>query len=521
MTTIIEEIEKQIEKAKIGTTAKNIGTILELGDGVARVSGLSGASASELIAFENNIFGLALNLEEDSVGVVIFGDWTQLKEGDKCQTTGKIFEVPVGEELIGRVVDALGNPLDNKGAVKTKKTYPAEKIAPGVIFRKSVNTPLQTGLKAIDSMIPIGRGQRELIIGDRGLGKTAITLDTIINQRGKGVICIYVAIGQKTSKIAQVISTLEKHKAMEHTIIVVASASDSATMQYVSPYTGCAIGEYFMDQGKDALVVFDDLSKHAWAYRQLSLLLKRPSGREAYPGDLFYLHSRLLERAARMDEKYGGGSLTALPIIETQAGDVSAYVPTNVISITDGQIYLEADLFNSGVRPAVNPGISVSRVGGAAQTKMMKQVAGTLRLDLSQYRSLAAFAQFGSDLDETTRQRLERGKRIVEVLKQPQLAPMDVASQVVVLWAVTSGHFDSIPLDKIEEREARILSLLEANKKLKDYLTDKKVIDDFAKKELEKMISGKVTNDSDESKSKEEPKTKSAKKPLIKKKKKF
>jgi len=501
---IVEDIEKQIDKAKFSSTAKNVGTILEIGDGVVRVEGLSNVSASELVTFPHNITGLALNLEEDAVGVVVFGDWTLLKEGDKVETTGKILEVPVGEELVGRVVDALGNPIDNKGAIKAKKFYPAEKIAPGVIFRKSVNTPLQTGLKAIDSMIPIGRGQRELIIGDRGLGKTAITLDTIINQKGKGVICIYVAIGQKTSKIAQVVSTLEKYKAMDHTIIVAASASDSATMQYVAPYTGCAMGEYFMDRGKDALVVYDDLSKHAWAYRQLSLLLRRPSGREAYPGDIFYLHSRLLERAARMDEKYGGGSLTALPIIETQAGDVSAYVPTNVISITDGQIFVEADLFYSGVRPAVNPGISVSRVGGAAQTKMMKQVAGTLRLDLSQYRSLAAFAQFGSDLDEGTKNRLERGKRIVEILKQNQLAPMDVANQVAILWAVTNGHFDQTPMENIQSQEEKIVSLLEANKKLKDYMTDKKEIDDYVKKELEKLVTGKVSaNTLDEEKPKE------------------
>ena len=492
--SIVEEIEKQIEKSKFSQAPKNVGTILEIGDGVARVAGLSDVAASELIKFPHDITGLALNLEEDSVGVIIFGDWTQLKEGDECQTTGRILEVPVGEELIGRVINALGNPIDNKGAIKAKKAYPVEKIASGVIYRKSVNTPLQTGLKAIDSMIPIGRGQRELIIGDRGLGKTAITLDTIINQKGKGVICIYVAIGQKTSKIAQVVATLEKHKALDHTIIVAASAADSASMQYVAPYTGCAMGEYFMDQGKDALVIYDDLSKHAWAYRQLSLLLKRPSGREAYPGDIFYLHSRLLERAARMDEKYGGGSLTALPIIETQAGDVSAYIPTNVISITDGQIFLEADLFNSGIRPAVNPGISVSRVGGAAQTKMMKQVAGTLRLDLSQYRSLAAFAQFGSDLDESTRIRLERGRRIVEVLKQPQLKPMDVTAQVVILWAVTNGHLDSVPIEDVAKQEEKILALFEANKKLKEYLEDKKEIDDFVKGQLEKLVTGKTTS---------------------------
>jgi len=486
--TIIEEIERQIEKAKFTTTSKNVGKIIEVGDGVTRVSGLSDVSSSELIAFPQNISGLALNLEEDNVGVIIFGDWAKLKEGDSCQTTGRILEVPVGENLIGRVIDPLGKPLDGKGPLSTKTFYPAEKIAPGVVYRQRVNTPLQTGLKAIDSMIPIGRGQRELIIGDRGLGKTAICLDTIINQKGKDVICIYVAIGQKTSKIAQVIAILEKFKALEHTIVVAASASDSATMQYVAPYAGCAMGEYFMDKGKDALVIYDDLTKHAWAYRQISLLLRRPSGREAYPGDIFYLHSRLLERAAKMADKFGGGSLTALPIIETQAGDVSAYIPTNVISITDGQIYLEADLFNAGIRPAVNPGLSVSRVGGAAQLKMMKQVAGSLRLDLAQYRELATFAQFGSDLDEATQKRLERGKRITEVLKQPQLSPLDVASQVVILWAVNNGYFDNISVSQIADFEEKILTLLATNKKLRDHLEEKKEIDENIQKELEKML---------------------------------
>ena len=486
--SILEDIEQQINKARLSSTAKNVGRIIEIGDGVARVSGLSDVSSSELVSFPYDIFGLALNLEEDNVGVIIFGDWARLKEGDVCQTTGRILEVPVGENLIGRVVDPLGKPLDGKGSVSTKTFYPAEKIAPGVIYRQRVNTPLQTGLKAIDSMIPIGRGQRELIIGDRGLGKTAICLDTIINQKSKDVICIYVAIGQKTSKIAQVVATLEKHRAMDHTIIVAASASDSATMQYVAPYAGCAIGEYFMDKGKDALVIYDDLSKHAWAYRQVSLLLRRPSGREAYPGDIFYLHSRLLERAAKMADKFGGGSLTALPIIETQAGDLSAYIPTNVISITDGQIYLEAELFNAGIRPAVNPGLSVSRVGGAAQLKMMKQVAGSLRLDLAQYRELATFAQFGSDLDEVTLARLERGKRIVEVLKQPQFTPMDVVSQVVIFWAVNNGYSDSVPVSEVANFQEKILTLLATNKKLKDYLEDKGEIDDFAEKELAKML---------------------------------
>ncbi|OGE04678.1 F0F1 ATP synthase subunit alpha [Candidatus Curtissbacteria bacterium RIFCSPLOWO2_02_FULL_40_13b] len=486
--SIVEEIERQIEKVKLTTIPKNVGEIIEVGDGVVRVSGLSDVASSELVKFAHNIYGLALNLEEDSVGIIVFGNWQDLKEGDTSQTTGKILEVPVGESLVGRVIDALGNPIDGKGQIKTSAYYPAEKIAPGVIYRERVNTPLQTGLKAIDSMIPIGRGQRELIIGDRSLGKTAICLDTIINQKGKNVTCIYVAIGQKTSKIAQVVATLEKFKAMDHTIVVAASASDSATMQYLAPYSGCAMGEYFMDQGKDALIIYDDLTKHAWAYRQISLLLGRPSGREAYPGDIFYLHSRLLERAAKMHPKYGGGSLTALPIIETQAGDVSAYIPTNVISITDGQIYLEADLFNAGIRPSVNPGLSVSRVGGAAQTKMMKQVAGSLRLDLAQYRELATFAQFGSDLDEATQKRLDRGKRIVEVLKQPQLAPLDVASQVIVLWAVNNGYFDKIEISQIPKFEERILTLLATNKKLKDHLENKKEIDDFAQKELERML---------------------------------
>src|SRR3990167_4006366 len=497
--SILDEIGKQIEKAKFTTTPKNVGKVIEVGDGVVRVSGLSDVSSSELVLFPpsepdthraggHSITGLALNLEEDSVGVIIFGDWSKLKENDVCETTGRILEVPVGETQVGRVVDALGKPLDGKGAISTKTFYPTEKIAPGVVFRQRVNTPLQTGIRAIDSMIPIGRGQRELIIGDRGLGKTAITLDTIINQKGKNVICIYVAIGQKTSKIAQVVATLEKYKAMDHTIVVAASASDSSTMQYVAPYAGCAMGEYFMDKGQDALVICDDLSKHAWAYRQISLLLRRPSGREAYPGDIFYLHSRLLERAAKMADKYGGGSLTALPIIETQAGDVSAYIPTNVISITDGQIYLESDLFNAGIRPALNPGLSVSRVGGAAQTKMMKQVAGSLRLDLAQYRELATFAQFGSDLDEATLKRLERGKRIVEVLKQPQFKPLDVTSQVALLWAVNNGYFDNIPIEQVAEYEEKILTLFSTNKKLKDYLTNKKEIDDYVEKELEKLV---------------------------------
>lgn len=512
---IIEDIERQIEKARFTSSAKNIGRVIEIGDGVARVSGLSDVAASELVSFKNGITGLALNLEEDSVGIIIFGDWTKLKEGDVCETTGRILEISVGDALIGRVIDALGNPIDGKGKITTQTFYPAEKIAPGVILRQPVNTPLQTGLIAIDSMIPIGRGQRELIIGDRGLGKTAICLDTIINQKGKKVICIYVAIGQKTSKIAQVVATLEKYKAMEHTIVVAASASDSATMQYVAPYAGAAFGEYFMDQGKDALVIYDDLTKHAWAYRQISLLLKRPSGREAYPGDIFYLHSRLLERAARLDDKHGGGSLTALPIIETQAGDVSAYIPTNVISITDGQIYLEADLFNAGIRPAVNPGISVSRVGGNAQTKMMKRVAGSLRLDLAQYRELATFAQFGSDLDAQTLARLERGKRMVEILKQPQFKPMDIVDQVIVIWAASNGYFDNFKVEDVASAQDRLLLAANTNKKLKDYMNDKKELDDYVTKELERLIQSLGNRVVRQSGNQEEPKPKEQhKKPI-------
>lgn len=489
---ILEEIQNQIDSAKLETSAKNVGKIIELGDGVARVSGLSDVSASEVVEFPYGITGLALNLEEDNVGCIVFGDWTKLKEGDVSKTTGKMLEVPVGNELIGRVVNALGEPVDGKGPIKAKNHYPAEKIAPGVILRKSVDTPLQTGIKAIDAMIPIGRGQRELIIGDRGLGKTAVCIDTIINQKGKDVVCIYVAIGQKTSKIVQTVSVLEKFGAMDHTIIVSASATDSASMQYIAPYAGCAIGEYFMDQGKDALVIYDDLTKHAWAYRQISLLLGRPSGREAYPGDIFYLHSKLLERAAKLSDQKGGGSLTALPIIETQAGDVSAYIPTNVISITDGQIFVESDLFNAGVRPAINPGISVSRVGTKAQTKMMKQVAGTLRLDLSQYNELAAFAQFGSDLDPATQARLDRGKRIIEVLKQKQYEPMDVSSQVIVLWVATNGYLDQVPISEVEGIEERLVSALKTNAKLKKTLDEKKEIDDSVKKEFEKMVTSVI-----------------------------
>ncbi|OGY21193.1 MAG: F0F1 ATP synthase subunit alpha [Candidatus Woykebacteria bacterium GWB1_45_5] len=487
MADIISELKREIEGLKISPAAKNIGTVVEVGDGIARIEGLSDVAYNELVELPHGLSGLALNLEETNVGIVVFGEYKLLKEGDQAKTTGKILSVPVGESLIGRVVNALGNPIDGKGPIKSSKYYPIEKIAPRVITREPVTTPLQTGLKAIDSMIPIGRGQRELIIGDRGLGKTAITVDTIINQKDSGVICVYVAIGQKTAKIAQVVDTLEKHGAMGHTIVVLASADDSAAMNYIAPYSGCAIGEYFMDQGKDALVVYDDLSKHAWSYRQISIILRRPSGREAYPGDIFYLHSRLLERAAKLNKDYGGGSLTALPIIETQAGDVSAYIPTNVISITDGQIYLEGDLFFAGVRPAVNVGLSVSRVGGKAQIKAMKSVAGSLRLDLAQYRELASFAQFGSDLDEATRNQLERGKRIVEVLKQPQYVPMPVEQQAVIIWTVTNGHLDDIPVEKIKGFEEKFLDFMKTRKeKILETIAKEKTIDDKTIRELAK-----------------------------------
>ncbi len=487
MNNVISLVEKEIENLKTSAVMENVGTVVEVGDGIAKVEGLSQVQMSELVEFSGGIQGLALNLEEHSVGVIVLGDFTQIKEGDEVKTTGKLLQVPVGDELAGRVVDAMGNPLDGKGPIKTKKSYPVEKVAPGVITRKHVSVPLQTGIKAIDAMIPIGRGQRELIIGDRNTGKTTIAIDTIINQ--KDVICIYVAIGQKASKIAQLVNKLEENGAMEHTIIVSASAADPATMQYLAPYSGCAMGEYFMDEGKDALIIYDDLSKHAWAYRQVSLLLRRPSGREAYPGDVFYLHSRLLERAARMDEKYGGGSLTALPVIETQAGDVSAYIPTNVISITDGQIYLESDLFYAGTRPALNVGLSVSRVGGDAQLKAMKAVAGKLRLDLAQFRELAAFAQFSSDLDPATKAQIDRGRRITEILKQPPYNPVPVAEQIAILWAVTQGHLDEIEVEKVREFEERFLTHLRlSDKKLLSDITEKKVLDEGLTAQLEKAV---------------------------------
>ncbi|MBI2098800.1 F0F1 ATP synthase subunit alpha [Candidatus Uhrbacteria bacterium] len=458
---IIERLKERIAGFKADVAVNEVGTVVEVGDGIARMTGLRNALSSEMLEFPGGIFGVVLNLEEETVGAMILGDASAIKEGDIVKRTGKILSVPVGESLVGRVIDPLGRPLDGKGLIKEKAFYPIEKVAPGVLAREMVSEPLQTGIKAVDSMIPIGRGQRELIIGDRQTGKTAVAIDTIINQKGKGVICIYVAIGQKESKVARIVAKLEEAGAMEHTIIVVAGASSAASLSYIAPYAGCAMGEYFMDKGAHALIVYDDLSKHAWAYRQVSLLLRRPPGREAYPGDIFYLHSRLLERASKMSKANGGGSLTALPIIETQAGDVSAYIPTNVISITDGQIYLEADLFYRGIRPALNVGLSVSRVGSAAQIKAMKKVAGKLRLDLAQFRELEAFAQFATDLDEGTRRQIERGRRTVEVLKQGQYAPMPVESQVAILYAVTNGYLDDVKTEDVrvwEERFHRYLS---------------------------------------------------------------
>ncbi len=461
---IVAVIKDQIEKFGAPVSITNIGTVIEVGDGIARIYGLTEAAYNELLQFPNDITGIALNLEEDNVGAVILGDCSKIKEGDEVRATGRVIEVPVGDELIGRVIDPLGRPLDGKGPIKFTKTRPIERVAPDVTKREPVNTPLMTGIKAIDSMIPIGRGQRELIIGDRFTGKSAIVIDTIIAQKGQNMICIYVAIGQKTSKVAQAIATLERYGAMEYTIVVEADASDPAPLQYIAPYSGCAIGEEFMEQGKDALIIYDDLYKHAWAYRQLSLLLRRPPGREAYPGDIFYLHSRLLERAAKLSKKYGGGSLTALPIIETQLGDISAYIPTNVISITDGQIYLEPDLFNAGIRPAINVGLSVSRVGGAAQRKAMRQVAGRLRLELAQFRELEAFAKFGSEeLDKATKDQLERGKRITEVLKQPQYTPMSLGKQVSILYAVTNGYLDDVPVEKVIPWEENFHIYMERN----------------------------------------------------------
>ena len=479
---INEIIRAQIENFDASMTIAEIGTVIKVGDGIAEIYGLEKVMAGELLEFPHSVRGLALNLEEDKVGCVLFGDFQTIKEGDEVKRTRRIMSVPVGDALIGRVVDALGNPIDEAGEIVTDTYFPVERIAPGIVDRQPVKEPLQTGLKAIDSMVPIGRGQRELIIGDRQTGKTAVAIDTIINQKGKDVICVYVAIGQKASTVAQVRQKLEEFGAMAYTIIVNASASDPAAMQYLAPYAGCAMGEYFRDNGRHALTIYDDLSKQAAAYREISLLLRRPPGREAYPGDVFYLHSRLLERAAKMSDARGGGSLTSLPLIETQAGDISAYIPTNVISITDGQIFLEADLFNSGVRPAINVGNSVSRVGGSAQSKAMKQVAGTLRIDLAQFRELAAFSQFGSDLDKATQAQLERGRRLTEILKQPQYRPMAVEEQILIIWVISNGHGDNVAVEDLSRIEAEFLEFVRnAHPGVLNTIRDKKVIDDELK----------------------------------------
>ena len=487
---IVEVIKKQIESFGAQVSLVDVGTVTEVGDGIARIEGLSAAKYNELLQFPGDVMGIALNLEEESVAAVILGDDSGIKEGDEVRTTGRVAEVPVGDSLIGRVVDPLGRPLDGKGPIKTNRTRPLERVAPNVVMRRSVDTPVQTGIKAVDAMIPIGRGQRELIIGDRSTGKTAIALDTIINQKGGDLICVYVAIGQKASKVAQVVGKLQEMGAMEHTIVVAANAADSVALQYLAPYAGCAIGEEFMEAGKDALVVYDDLSKHGWSYRQLSLLLRRPPGREAYPGDVFYLHSRLLERAAKLDKEFGGGSLTALPIIETQAGDVSAYIPTNVISITDGQIYLENDLFNAGIRPALNAGTSVSRVGSAAQTKAMKKVAGKLKLTMAQYRELAAFAQFGtSELDKSTRAQIDRGRRITEILKQPQYVPMPVEQQVIILFAAINGFIDDIPTDKVIAFEKGFHQFMAAqHPAIGETIARTKMLDDATEEKLKAAV---------------------------------
>jgi len=459
--SLIDVLQKELTDFSADASTSQVGTVLDVGDGIARLSGLGNVQSQEMIEFSNGTIGVALNLEEDTVGAMILGSTTGITQGQTVKATGKILQVPVGEGVIGRVVNALGEPIDGEGQIASTEFAPVEKIAPGVITRQSVSQPLQTGIKAIDAIIPIGRGQRELIIGDRQTGKTAIAIDAIINQKDQDVLCIYVAIGQKESKVARIVAKLKETGAMKYTTVVLAGASDPASLSYIAPYAGCAMGEYFMSQGKDVLVVYDDLSKHAWAYRQVSLLLRRPPGREAYPGDIFYVHSRLLERAAKLNDDFGGGSLTALPIIETQAGDVSAYIPTNVISITDGQIYLESDLFYQGIRPALNVGLSVSRVGSAAQTKAVKKVASKLRLDLAQYRALEAFSQFGSDLDEATRKQLDRGRRMTEVLKQGQYVPMSVGHQVAILYAVTNGHLDEVPAEEVAAYEAGLHEYLD------------------------------------------------------------
>ncbi|HTM37895.1 MAG TPA: F0F1 ATP synthase subunit alpha [Terriglobales bacterium] len=486
---ITQLIRQQIENYETKIAVDEVGTVITLGDGIARVHGLEKVMAGELLEFPHNVSGIAMNLEEDQVGVVLLGEYTAIKEGDQVKRTGRIMSVPVGDAMIGRVVNSLGEAIDDKGPILTDQFIPLERLAPGVIERQPVREPMATGLKAIDSMIPIGRGQRELIIGDRQTGKTAIAIDTIINNKGGDLICIYCAIGQKRSSIAQVVQVLSDYGAMDYTVVVAASASEPAPMQYIAPYAACAMGEYFRDSGRHALVIYDDLSKHAASYREISLLLRRPPGREAYPGDVFYLHSRLLERAAKLSNEKGSGSLTALPIIETQAGDVSAYIPTNVISITDGQIYLETDLFNQGVRPAVNVGLSVSRVGGSAQIKAMRQVAGSLKLELAQYRELAAFAQFGSDLDKATQAQLNRGQRLVEVLKQKQFSPQPFSKQILIIFAGTSGVLDDMPVDQVRDFEQELYKYVDgANPSLLRTIMEKKVLDDSIKADMTKVI---------------------------------
>ena len=486
---IVENLKKEIENFKAILKIEKVGNVLEVFDGIAKLSGLSDLRSSEMVTFGNGEVGVALNLEEDAVGVIIFGDYSHIKEGDVVKATGRILEVPVSDSIIGRVVNAIGAPIDGKGAIKSDKTYPIEKVAPGVITRQSVSEPVATGIKAIDAIIPIGRGQRELIIGDRQTGKTAIAIDTILNQKGQNMICVYVSTGQKDSKLRKLQARLEEGGAMDYTVIVSAGASESPALSYIAPYTGVSIAEYFMDKGKDVLIIYDDLSKHAVAYREISLLLRRPPGREAYPGDVFYLHSRLLERGCGRSAKYGGGSITALPIIETQAGDISAYIPTNVISITDGQIFLETDLFYKGIRPAVNVGSSVSRVGSSAQIKAMKKVAGTLKLDLAQFRELEAFAQFGSDLDDSTKRQIERGKRAVEVLKQPQYSPVKTEHQVTVLYALVKGFMDDVPVERIKEFEQGLIEHSERNAKtFYKEVTESKMWTDKGEEQLKKAI---------------------------------
>ncbi len=486
---ILEQLKNEIEGFDGSTTREEIGTVLEVGDGIARVSGLRGVKASEMVTFAGGETGVALNLEEDTVGIIILGEFGKIKEGQEVRLTGKILEIGVGDSIVGRVVDPLGHALDGKGDIKVEQTLPIERVAPGVITRQSVDQPVQTGIKAIDALVPVGRGQRELIIGDRQTGKTAIAIDTILNQKGQNMICVYVAIGQKDSKLRALETRLRTAGAMDYTVIVSAGASDPSPMQYLAPYAGVTVAEYFMDKGQDVLIIYDDLSKHAVAYREISLLLRRPPGREAYPGDVFYLHSRLLERACRRNKEHGGGSITALPIIETQAGDISAYIPTNVISITDGQIFLETDLFYKGVRPAVNVGFSVSRVGGSAQIKAMKKVAGTLKLDLAQFRELEAFAQFGSDLDQATRNQIERGRRAVELLKQTQYSPMLVQHQVVSLYALTRGYMDTVPVAKIREFEAGLIEFVEANcEEFISDITTKKMWEEASEAKLKTTI---------------------------------